>query len=203
MQRSWEPVQAFEKYICGVDFYSGEIKEQVVVHHYCQSLTEIGGGMCQCLLFDGNHRGARMIGIEYIITAEMFEKLPKEEKIFWHSNVYEVKSGLLVCPGISHEEEEQLMKKLIGTYGKTIHTWKVDQNKDLPLGLPQLMMFPTKDSQVDEKLLKREEKETGISIDECRKRRETLHSPPVKEGADSWMKGHAYQFCVKEVGKNE
>jgi len=177
-------------------------KEQLPVHYYCQSLSEIGGGICQCLLFDGNHHGARMIGIEYIISGEMFEKLPKEEKIFWHSNVYEVKSGMLVSPGIGPEEEDQLMKKLIGTYGKTIHTWQVDKNKDLPLGLPQLMMSLTKDGQVDERILKREEKETGISIDERRKRRETFHSPPVKEGADSWMKGHVYQFCVKEVGKN-
>jgi len=142
-----------------------------------------------------------MIGIEYIISGEMFEKLPKEEKIFWHSNVYQVKSGLIVSPGISSEEEDQLMKKLIGTYGKTIHTWKVDRNKDLPLGLPQLMMYLTKDGQVDEKVLKRFENETGISVDERRRRRETIQSPPVKEGADSWTKGHAYQFCVKEVGK--
>jgi len=32
-------------------------------------------------------------------------------------------------------------------------------------------------------------------------RGETIQIPPVKEGADSWTKGHAYQFCVKEVRK--
>jgi hypothetical protein len=41
------------------------------------------------------------------------------------------------------------MKVLIGTYGKTWHTWQVDRGDKLPLGIPQLMMAFTADGQLN------------------------------------------------------
>ncbi|KAJ3478298.1 hypothetical protein NLI96_g9848 [Meripilus lineatus] len=39
------------------------------------------------------------------------------------------------------------MLELQQTYGKTIHTWAIDQYPDLPLGPPSLMMSYTGDGQ--------------------------------------------------------
>ena len=39
-----------------------------------------------------------MIGIEYMITPKLYKDLPQEEKKYWHSHVFEVKSGMLVMP---------------------------------------------------------------------------------------------------------
>lgn len=39
-----------------------------------------------------------MIGIEYMITAKLYETLPQEERRLWHSHVHEVKSGMLIMP---------------------------------------------------------------------------------------------------------
>ena len=69
---------------------------QVIAHHYCQHLNE---EVHQCVIFDKNEPNARLIGIEYIISDRLFQKLPDEEKVFWHSHNYEVKSGLLTAPG--------------------------------------------------------------------------------------------------------
>jgi Protein of unknown function (DUF1264) len=36
---------------------------------------------------------------------------------------------------------------LIGTYGKTWHTWQIDRSDKIPMEIPQLMMAFTKDGQ--------------------------------------------------------
>ena len=82
----------------------------------------------QCVIFDSNARGARLIGIEYIISAERFRTLPDDEKRLWHSHHYEVKSGELMAPGIPEFAERAYFKDLASTYGKTFHTWQVDRD---------------------------------------------------------------------------
>ena len=89
------------------------------------------------------------MGVEYIVSDKLFKNLPETEKALWHSHVHEVKSGQLIAPGIPEVAEHELMKKLIGTYGKTWHTWHTDLQKALPLGVPQLMMGFTADGQGD------------------------------------------------------
>ena len=51
-------------------------------------------------------------------------------------------------PGIPGPVERTAIETLITTYGKTWHTWQVDRNAALPLGIPQLMMGFTQDGQI-------------------------------------------------------
>lgn len=44
--------------------------------------------MHQCLIFDSDTPGARLIGIEYVIPEETFVALPDEEKKYWHSHKF-------------------------------------------------------------------------------------------------------------------
>jgi hypothetical protein len=48
--------------------------------------------------------------------------LPDEEKRYWPSHQFEVKSGQLTALGIPEPVEHEIMKKLVNTYGKTWHT---------------------------------------------------------------------------------
>jgi hypothetical protein len=100
------------------------MSRQIIAEHYCAHLND---EVLQCVLYDSNKPGARLIGIEYIVSARIFESLPPEEKKLWHSHNYEVKSGVLTAPGMGDTAEKDLMKALIGTYGKTWHTWQVDR----------------------------------------------------------------------------
>lgn len=77
----------------------------------------------QCVIYDSDETNARLIGIEYIITEKIYKKLPEEEKKYWHSHIHEVKSGELYAPRLPEIAEKELMKKLVHTYGKTVHTW--------------------------------------------------------------------------------
>ncbi len=52
----------------------------------------------QCLLYDSTGPHARLIGVEYMVSAKLFATLPPDEKKLWHSHVYEAKSGMLIMP---------------------------------------------------------------------------------------------------------
>lgn len=66
----------------------------------------------QAVIYDGNTRDARLMGVEYIISERLFQQLPLEEKKLWHSHQYEIKSGTLIAPGLPAPAERALMAKI-------------------------------------------------------------------------------------------
>jgi hypothetical protein len=188
------PLRAIHAHVCGFHFYNGELDRQVIAHHYCSHLSE---EVLQCIIYDSDKPDARLIGIEYIISAKLFESLPEEEKKLWHSHVHEVKSGELIAPRLPDVAEKELMKELIGTYGKTWHTWQVDRGDKLPLGIPQLMMGFTADGQVNPKLLSDRDKGYGVDSTDKRENRADIASPAILQGADAWQQGQAVQLEAK------
>ncbi len=186
------PIQALNAYLDGFHFYSGRPQEQMEAHHYCAILNE---DVIQCVIYDGNVADAKLMGVEYIVTERLFRDLPAAEKALWHSHAHEVKSGQLVAPGIPQVAENELMKKLVGTYGKTWHTWHTDRQKTLPLGVPQLMMGFTADGQVRPALVEDRDRRFGIRSADKKKEREPIVAPAVAPGADAWQAGHAPQLA--------
>ncbi|MDB6117593.1 MAG: hypothetical protein JWO08_1374, partial [Verrucomicrobiaceae bacterium] len=136
--------------------------------------------------------------IEYIISAKLFATLPEDEKKVWHSHRYEVKSGQLIAPGLPDVAEKALMKDLIGTYGKTIHTWQFDINKDLPLGSPQLMMGFTADGQANQAIVDARDKGYEVSTAKNKAHRADIPDPKVDPAANGWTSGKAVQLKFDE-----
>jgi hypothetical protein len=190
------PIGAIHAHVCGIHFYSGNMKRQIIAQHYCAHLSD---EILQCVLYDSEKKDARLIGVEYIVSAKIFESLPADEKKFWHSHNYEVKSGALTAPGAPEAAEKDLMKGLIGTYGKTWHTWQVDRGDKLPLGIPQLMMAFTKDGQLDAKIAAERDKLYSTSIAAKKAARADIPDAKIDPGADAWQKGSAVQLEVKTV----
>jgi hypothetical protein len=185
------PVEALNAYLDGFHFYNGRMKVQMEAHHYCAILNE---DLIQCVIYDGNQKEAKLMGVEYIVSAKLFAGFPPAEKSLWHSHVHEVKSGQLVAPGIPGIAEKELMKKLVGTYGKTWHTWHTDAEKTLPLGVPQLMMGFTADGQNDPAMVAARDQRFGIDSNAKRKDREDIAAPPIAPGADAWQQGTVVQI---------
>ncbi len=135
------------------------------------------------------------MGVEYIVSAKLFATLPEAEKRMWHSHVHEVKSGQLVAPGIPEVAEHELMEKLVGTYGKTFHTWHTDMEQQLPLGVPQIMMGFTADGQIDPALVSARDTRFGINTEERKSRRADIAEPAILPGADAWQQGQVVQIA--------
>ncbi len=191
MLQSHPPLDALNTYLDGFHFYSGTIESQMEAHHYCSILNE---EVIQCVIYDGNVKDAHLMGVEYIISAKLFDGLPTEEKAYWHSHSHEVTSGQLIAPGIPGPAEHALMNKLVNTYGKTWHTWHTDKDKSLPLGVPQLMMGFTRDGQADSQMVKARDERMGRDSVAERESRKDIKPEPVLPGADAWMNGKVIQL---------
>lgn len=185
------PVDALNIYLDGFHFYNGQIEAQVEAHHFCSVINE---DMNQCVIFDGNTKDAKIMGVEYIISKQLFETLSTDEKALWHSHVHEVKSGQLVAPGIPQQAEHALMEKIIGTYGKTWHTWHIDKKQTLPVGHPLLMMGFTADGQAQTDLVKLRDQRLKMQSGDKRRDRANIVAPPIAPGADAWQQGHILQL---------
>ena len=188
------PMDNIHAYVCGLHFYSGQPSRQVIAHHYC---ARGRGELMQCVIYDSSRKDARLIGIEYVISAGLFETLSPVEQRLWHSHAYEVKSGLLAAPGLSGAAEQALMRNFATTYGKTWHTWQVDRDERLPLGIPQLMMGFTADGQVDPGLVAARDQALGVSTPELKRRRTGYPDPLVAPAADAWQLGAPLQLELR------
>jgi hypothetical protein len=186
------PIGALNAYLDGFHFYSGNMKGQMEAHHYCANLNE---ELIQCVIYDGNKADARLMGVEYIVSARLFATLPEAEKAMWHTHVHEVKSGQLIAPGIPEIAEHELMEKLVGTYGKTFHTWHTDMQRELPVGVPQIMMGFTGDNQLHPELLAARDSRFGISSGKKKADRADIDTPATLPGADAWQTGKAVQIA--------
>lgn len=189
--QSRPPLDALNTYLDGFHFYNGTPESQMEAHHYCSILNE---EVIQCVIYDGNVENAHLMGVEYIISARLFEGLPTKEKAYWHSHSHEVTSGQLVAPGIPEPAEHALMQKLVNTYGKTWHTWHTDKDKSLPVGVPQLMMGFTRDGQADATMVKARDERMGVDSAAERQARKDITPQPVLPGADAWMNGKVIQL---------
>ncbi|MCQ4255960.1 OBAP family protein [Stutzerimonas stutzeri] len=185
------PLNAVSAYLNGFHFYSGDIDGQMEAHHYVTRLNE---DVLQALIYDGNGSNAKLMGVEYIISARLFATLPEDEKKLWHSHDYEVKSGSLVAPGLPQVAEKQLMEQVVSTYGKTWHTWHTDRDKELPYGIPALMMGFTADGQLDPALEKARDDRIGVDTQAIRRSRESILQPTVDPAANAWEKGEVIQL---------
>ncbi|WP_436892661.1 OBAP family protein [Siccibacter turicensis] len=189
--QSRPPVEAISAWLDGFHFYNGDRNGQMEAHHYVTILNE---DVMQAVIYDGNTKDAKLMGVEYIISERLFKTLPPEEKKLWHSHQHEVKSGSLVAPGLPQAADHALMEKVVNTYGKTWHTWHTDRDKTLPLGIPALMMGFTADGQLDPALVAERDRRLGVDTKAIRAARSDIVARPVVKGADAWQQGDVIQL---------
>lgn len=137
----------------------------------------------QCALFDGNTSAANLHGVEYIISAELFDTLPEKERQYWHPHNGEILSGQLVAPGLPAVAEKELMRSKMNSYGKTWHTWNTGHGgmagDELPLGEPKLAWSFNRVGEADPALI--EARDSRMSIDTQERSRDRQDLVPLAQ----------------------
>lgn len=169
------PVEALDMHLVGFHPMKDAPHHQMEAHHFCRQANE---DFAQCALFDGTGADANLTGVEYIISAAAFARLPEEERGYWHPHNAEILSGQLVAPGIPRMAEQALMRQKINSYGKTWHTWQtrhgLDEGDALPLGPARLAWSFNRDGELDPALLAERDRRMHIDTAELRRAREEL-----------------------------
>jgi Protein of unknown function (DUF1264) len=168
MQTDAPPAQ-LDVYLVGFHPAKADPSHQMEAHHFCRQVNE---DFAQCALFDGNSKQANLNGIEYIISARLYDRLPQDEKQYWHPHNYEILSGQLIAPGIPEAAEKQLMQGKMNSYGKTFHMWHTgtygEPAQALPLGEPSLAWSFNHDGEAKPGLV--EQRDRRMRVDSAEKR---------------------------------
>lgn len=186
LSQDFSPVKSICAHLNAFHVYASDPTRIVEANHYCAHLTE---DVRQCILYDSPNPGARILGIEYMITPKLYETLPQEERRYWHTHVFEVKSGMLIMPkptGIVpqaawEKAERTEMEQVVTLYGKIYHLWQVDRGDKLPLGEPQLMTSFTEESQFPDMEKVLDERDQRFPGADWRAKRESRKDIPVPE----------------------
>ena len=88
------------------------------------------------------HTGKRLQAANTTAVLVRTKLYPEEFAATRPGALVQVMEGLLVAPEVPEPAERPHMAALVGTYGKTIHTWQVDRGDALPLGMP--LRLPTR-----------------------------------------------------------
>lgn len=158
------PMTGPHAHFCGIHMFKKNPKLQFITQHYCAAHSKSGqDDIFQCVLFDSTASNAKLIGVEYLISEAMYQKLPDEEKKYWHAHTYEVLGGGLIAPAMNAEDEMKFMKMVMPMWGKAWHTWP-DPESTVPMGEPMLIWSLMGDGQVDPKVIK--ERDTKFKVSE-------------------------------------
>lgn len=122
-----------------------------------------------------------------MISERLYKDLDAEEKKYWHSHVFEVKSGMLVMPkpagipeSVWDQAELKELEQTIRLYGKIFHLWRVDLGHKLPLGPPTLMSSFTARDQFDfDKYVGERDKKIGNDWRKKAAMREYIEEPEI------------------------
>jgi hypothetical protein len=165
------PLSGKPHHFCGIHMSKQNPKFQLITQHYCTAHTGGSeGDVFQCVLFDGTGKNAKLLGVEYLISEDAYNKLPATEKKYWHAHTYEVLGGGLIAPAMNAKDEMDFMKVIIKTWGKAWHTWP-DPSNPIPVGEPMLIWSLMGDGQVDPKLLKKRDEDFKVDNKKIREER--------------------------------
>lgn len=196
--QTFAPLKNICAHLNALHVYAHDKNRYLETNHYCAHLND---DVRQCLLYDSAEPNARLIGVEYMITDKLFATLPPEERRYWHSHVFEVKSGMLVMPKpplvpapVWEEAERQEMQEVVHLYGKIYHLWQVDRGDKLPMGEPMLMTSFTSPEQLDlDRALADRDKRFDVDYKHKAEIRKDIKVPEIHPDADSAWKTSAGQ----------
>jgi len=122
----------------GVHLMRDDPSEARIAYHFCKPVS---ADLNQCVLYDGTGPEAKLIGVEYLVSDEVYRSMPDEEKALWHDHKFEVDTRLLKSLTQTGEDEKKTLAHVRTMWGKVYHTW-VD-GKAYPRGPARLFWSVT------------------------------------------------------------
>ncbi|MDL5366116.1 OBAP family protein [Xanthomonas sp. NCPPB 2654] len=180
------PLAKLDIHLVGFHPMKDHPHQQMEAHHFCRQVNQ---DFAQCALFDGDSAQANLTGVEYIISETLFQRLPPEERGYWHPHNGEILSGQLSAPGLPLAAEKELMRTKMNSYGKTWHTWHTRDGAApgdaMPTGEAMLAWSFNRDGELQPSLQARRDKIATHSAAELRADRKDLTGlAKPQEGVD-------------------
>jgi hypothetical protein len=75
------------------------------------------------LLYDGPSPDARLIGVEYLVSDEVYRRMPAEERLYWHAHGCEGDAGLPSSPRPPRSDANATRVEVGTLWRKVYRTW--------------------------------------------------------------------------------
>jgi hypothetical protein len=111
---------------------------EAIAHHYCKNVAD---GMIECLIFDSEAADAHLVGIETIVSPEVYNSFDPAEQTYWHYHKTEFPKVEATLPDLSAEEAAKVVAAAEETYGKVYLLWDPTVH-ELPVGEPIVRIMP-------------------------------------------------------------
>ena len=89
----------------------------------CQDRKPLDDAVSHCLLYDGPGPDARLIGVKYLVSDEVYRRMPPEERLYWHVHQCEGDAGLPTNTTKSRSDEMTTRAQAHPLWGKVYRTW--------------------------------------------------------------------------------
>lgn len=122
----------------GVHLQKDRPSNAQVAYHFCKPLND---DVSQCLLYDGTGPDARLIGVEYLVSDSIYQKMPEAERAYWHDHQHEVDARLIRSLTQTGAQEAATLAQVRTLWGKVYHTWVAGET--YPEGPAQLFWSVT------------------------------------------------------------
>ncbi|KAG0488991.1 hypothetical protein HPP92_007802 [Vanilla planifolia] len=184
-----KPISQIKQHACSFALYGHDLSRQLEIDIF---LSRRNNDFLQCAVYDSDKPSARLIGVEYIISAPLLERLPTRGAETLAFARLRVEGRTMGPPARARADRNE------GGGEPGPH---VDRGDRLPMGAPALMMSPQGASagKVRMELVKKRDERLGISSEELKESRVEISEPEwIHPNADYW-KQHGKGFAVDVV----
>ncbi|HWR26377.1 MAG TPA: DUF1264 domain-containing protein [candidate division Zixibacteria bacterium] len=135
---SSKPVDGFTLHIDAKMHFPSD--PDIIAHHYCKTVAD---GLIECQLYDSDAEDARLVGVETVVSPEIYNTFTDAEKALWHYHKTELPRVDARLPDLTPDDAAKVVKSLEETYGKLYILWDPGKGS-LPLGNPGITILDSK-----------------------------------------------------------
>lgn len=115
------PGQGFDLHITAPHIMGDRLVDPM--HHYCKGISD--APVLQCLMFESDEPGARLVGVEYVIAKSITRpEVPLGDwNRNWHDHAVEIEAGVVGLPDLEGQAAADVAALAATTDGIVFMTW--------------------------------------------------------------------------------
>jgi hypothetical protein len=119
------------------DQHFGDAHPNEIAHHWCKNVSAT---LIECQLYDSDAPDARLIGVETIVPATVWQTFSPAEQAMWHFHKTELQKIHATLPDTPKDQQAAVIASIAPTYGKVFILWD-PMTSQTPTGQPSVTVL--------------------------------------------------------------
>jgi hypothetical protein len=119
------------------DKHFGDAHPDEIAHHWCKNVS---ANLIECQLYDSDTPNARLVGVETIVPATVWQTFSPQEQAMWHYHKVELQKIHATLPDTPTDQQAAVIASIAPTYGKVYILWD-PMSSNNPTGQPSVTVL--------------------------------------------------------------